>query len=336
MSLVETPGKLLRRAELYNQLGSFVSSGVTLQVALTSVADKRSARHFSAAIHRILNYLQMGDTFAQALHKEPGIIPEFDRSLLEAGENSGRLDECFRMLGDYYADTAALMGKTLWAMAYPFFILHLAVIIFPTSTLVGLINGEVTTFLVQKGMALGVIYGLIVFLMYSLSNQRTMVWRSAMEKILGFVPLLGTARKYLALARLSASLGALLSAGVGTVEAWALAGRSCGSETLRRVTKKFGPKIENGETPSSLVSASWAFPDLFASAYEAGEVSGKLDDCLQRIYRNYKEEASSKLRQFSFWLPNLFFLFIAIGVAYFIITFYMEHFQGLGDALEGM
>lgn len=331
MSLVETPGKLLRRAELYNQLGSYISSGVTLRVALDSLSSKRSARRFQGAILKILNTIDAGGTFGEAINKVPESIPEFDRALLESGESSGRLDVCFKMLGEYYADTASLVGKTIWAMVYPFFIVHLAIIIFPVTSLVEAVQGDLTGFLIKKGLTLGAVYGLIIFLMYCMSNQRSSTWRAVMEKMMGFIPLLGAARKNLALARLSASLGGLLSAGVGTVEAWALAGRSCGSETLKRVTQKMGKRINEGETPGALISRNSAFPDLFVSAYEAGEMSGKLDDSLERIYRNYKEEASSKLQQFSTWLPILFFLVVGISVGYQIITFYMER---MNDAMN--
>ena len=71
-------------------------------------------------------------------------------------------------------------------------------------------------------------------MIYACQGKRGERWRSRVESLLHPVPLLGTARKYLALSRLASALEALIGAGVSIVKSWELAGDACGSPRLQR------------------------------------------------------------------------------------------------------
>ncbi|MDR3668894.1 MAG: hypothetical protein P4L35_18835, partial [Ignavibacteriaceae bacterium] len=66
-----------------------------------------------------------------------------------------------------------------------------------------------------------------------------------MESVFSIVPLLRTAVKYLAVARLAMALDALLSAGVPVVRSWELAASACGSPHLKREISKWIPELEH-------------------------------------------------------------------------------------------
>ncbi len=101
------------------------------------------------------------------------------------------------------------------------------------------------------------------------------------NRSLRFIPVLGTARHYLALSRLAAALEALISAGVNIFEAWDLAAAASGSPALRRAVADWRPKITAGQMPSEAVRACRLFPEMFANFYASGEISGKLDESLR-------------------------------------------------------
>ena len=96
------------------------------------------------------------------------------------------------------------------------------------------------------------------------------------------VPILGTARHYLALSRLAAALEALISAGVNIFEAWDLAATASGSPALRRAVAAWKPRVVAGQMPSEAVRRCPLFPETFANLYASGEISGKLDESLRQ------------------------------------------------------
>ena len=138
-----------------------------------------------------------------------------------------------------------------------------------------------------------------VFLgIHAAQGRRGVTWRRFLERVLKPVPVLGTGRQYLALARLTAALEALLNAGVNIIEAWDLAAAACGSPAIQDEVAAWKPRVVAGVTPAQAVSGSPEFPEMFANLYHSGEVSGKLDETLKRLHAYYDEEGTRKLHNF--------------------------------------
>jgi type II secretory pathway component PulF len=154
------------------------------------------------------------------------------------------------------------------------------------------------------------------------------------EEILDRLPLLGKARRSLAIARLSVALEALLNAGVNMLEAWKIAAAASGSVILRRVIASEMPRMIAGIPPSEIVRSRDEFPSNFATIYHSGEISGTLDDALRRSYVLFHEEGSRKLKQFIFGLAGVLVACVMLLVAFNIIKFYVGYFQQIGDAIN--
>jgi type II secretory pathway component PulF len=90
--------------------------------------------------------------------------------------------------------------------------------------------------------------------------------------------------------------------------------------------------VDAGETPAEALHASGQFPELFASQYATGEISGKLDETLQRLHQYYQEEGSRKLRMVAQWTPRAVYLIIVAGVGYMIVRWWANYFQQIGAA----
>jgi type II secretory pathway component PulF len=169
-------------------------------------------------------------------------------------------------------------------------------------------------------------------LLYAAQARRGEKWRSFLERILRPVPMLGTARHSLALARLAAALEALINAGVRIIEAWELAAAASGSPAIYRAVTAWKPEVMAGRTPSEVVSASRQFPEVFANLYHSGEISGQLDDTLRRLHAYYQEEGSRKMHFVSQWVPRMIYFGVAILVGYKVIMFYMGHINDIKNA----
>lgn len=332
-SIVFTPGQLTRRAELYHQLGQLSVAGLPITNALEQLQRHPPSPAFREPLRLMLQEINAGRTFSEAMAGSGRWVSPFDLALVEAGERSGRLDTTFRTLADLYTERARLTKQMLGELAYPVFLLHFAVLIFAFVRYVG-------TWKIQSGLVViaGVlipIYAMVVVLVYVSQSRHGEAWRSLYEKLLHGVPILGSGRRELALARLALALEALINAGVSIIEAWELAATVSGSAALRRTVHRFLPAVRAGQTPSEAVTACGMFPDLFANQYHAGEVSGKLDETLRRLHRYYQEEGSRKIHAVAQWTPRLIYLVIALSIAYFIINFWMKHFQNIGNVLDG-
>jgi type IV pilus assembly protein PilC len=335
MPFIVTPSQLSERAELYHQLGSLISAGVPILKGLEQVRNHPPSRSYRDPLTRVIENIQNGYTFTQSMTSAGQWLPSFDLALLEAGEKSGRLDACLKLLANYYRDRAQMLRRVIGNLLYPALLFHMAIIIFPITSLVGLVkDGNIFPFLQEKALTLLPIYGVIFFGIWACQGKRGQGWRAFIEMISGWIPILGGAVRDLSLARLAAALEALISAGIPILNAWEIAAVSSGSPRLRRVIFSWKPRFELGQTPAEMLQGSSEFPETFTSLYHAGEISGQQDDCLRRIYIYYQEEGSRKLELFSQWFPKLVYFGVVGYVVYWVFSFWTGYFQQLSDVMK--
>ena len=340
MSFIVTPRQFTQRAEFYHQLAQLMSAGIGIVHALEQIKRNLPNRSFREPLQRLLAELAKGHTFTESLRQLGAWLPEFDIALIDASERSGRLDICFRLLADYYNDRARIAKQVISQLIYPVGLIHFAVFIFvivlPYAA--SQFNTSLLFLFVKAALVLSPLYLVTLFLIYATQSRHSEKWRAWIENLIHPIPILGTARRFLALSRLAAALEALISAGVNIVQAWDLAAAASGSPALRRAVAAWKPKIIAGQTPSEAVRACPKFPEMFANLYATGEVSGKLDDSLRQLQRLYNEEGTRKLYAFAQLTPRLIYFLVALIIAYKIIQSWMKFYgphSDLSNILNG-
>lgn len=330
MALIITPAQLSRRSEFYHQLAQLTAAGIGLVAALGQLQRNPPERSFREPIKRTLNELARGSTFTESLQSAGEWLPAFDVALLQAGEHSGRLDACFRLLADYYRDRARIARQMISDLMYPAFLFHFAIFILPFAQF--FTTGNTAVYLAKTFGVLIPVYVVVFAFIYASQSKHGEAWRARLESLLHPVPVLGTARRYLALSRLSIALESLISAGVNIVEAWPLAANASGSPALRKAVDAWTPLLASGQTPADILGNSHVFPELFTAQYTTGEISGKLDETLRRLHTYFQEEGTRKLHAVSQWLPRGIYLMITLWIGYRIVHFYSDYFNQVKDA----
>ena len=333
MPLIITPRQFTQRAELFHQLNQLTSAGIPIVRALEQIKRSPPARSFREPLQRLLDALTGGATLAESLQSLDW-LPAFDLALIGAGEQSGRLDICYRLLADYYNDRARVTKQVISQLIYPVGLVHLAAFVFlillPFAA--SQFNASLTLLFAKAALILSPFYVAVALLIYATQSKHGESWRAWIEAFLRLVPILGTARHYLALSRLAAALEALISAGVNIFEARDLAATASGSPALRRAVADWKPQLVAGQMPSEAVRLCPLFPDTFANLYASGEVSGKLDESLRHLNRLYNEDGTRKLNAFATWVPRLVYMIVALIIAYKIVQFYAGYFNAINDA----
>jgi type II secretory pathway component PulF len=330
MPLTFTPGQFKRRSEFYYQLAQLTGAGISLPGALEQLRRNPPARAYRQPIQVLLRELGDGCTFSDSMRGVGSWFSGFEQSLLYAGEHSGRLDACFRLLADYYADRARVATRLISDLAYPIFLFHFAVLVFTFVRFVG--GGNWIGFGIQVVALLAPIYVLVGVGIYAAQSTHGEKWRALIEQIVAPVPVLGAARRSLALGRLAAALEALLSAGVTIIEAWELAAAACGSPELRRTVLAWRPLLDAGQTPAEALVASRRFPEVFTNQYSTGEISGQLDDTLKRLHVYYQEEGTRKLHAFAQWTPRAIYIGVMLMIGFLVVRWWSQYFQQVGAA----
>lgn len=331
--LVVTPGQLARRAELYYQISQLVSAGIGLVQAIEQLERNPPSRSFRQPLRLLLVKIHEGASFSDALRATSGWLPQFDISLIEAGERSGRIDVCLRVLSDYYNARARLMKQMLSQLMYPLGLVHFAALVFliivPFAG--SQFQASIPFLLLKTALILSPIYLGTAFLVYAMQSRHGERWRSIIESSLLYVPLIGTARRDMAMARLSLALEALINAGVNIIEAWPIAAEASASPRIKRAVAGWKPLFADGHTPAELLADNRVFPGIFTNFYSSGEVSGRLDESMKRLHTYYQEEGTRKMEMIAQWTPRIIYGIVAGIIAYKIIGFYSNYFQQIGN-----
>jgi len=334
MQLIVTPGQLNQRAEMYHTLGVLLSAGLSTPKALEQLHNNPPARSLRAPIAQLQEYLREGASVGDAVSRMGPWMPAFDAALVDAGDRSGRLDLCFKLLAGYYHERAQMARQMISNLLYPAFLFHFAVLVFSFLDFLQPGHG-VGRFIFDILVVLVPVYAVVGFLIFAGQGLHGVPCRSRVEKVLRRVPLLGSARRSLSLARLAAALEALLNAGVLITNAWELAVAASGSPALARAVQGWKAEVEEGATPAELMKDSPEFPEMFASLYATGEISGQLDETLGRLHRHYQDEANTKMRLIADWTPKLIYYGVMLLIAWQIVSYYY-HLYGPGSDLDNI
>lgn len=311
------------------------TAGVGLIRALEILRNSPPSRPFRPALNQLIERLNSGYTFTESLRTLGRWLPAFDLALIESGEKSGRLDQCFRILSEYYRHRAQFARTVIHHLLFPAATLHVALVVFPTHLLPQLfLEGKIAPFVQEKISTFVPLYIVVGLVIYACQGRHGERWRSLIERFSMLIPYAAHARKDLALARLSISLEGLLSAGVSVTDAWEIAAASSGSPALNRTVQSWRSSIEAGQPPSELVRESKVFPELFSSLYTTGELSGQLDDTLRRLYEHYQDEGFRSMKLLSEWVPRVIYFMIVILIGYQVISFWTGYYSGMMKVIE--
>ena len=297
------------KEHFFHDTAQMLRSGIPLQRALEHLALGRdraaaAARKASPRVNEGLDAALNAGGFS--------IV---DREILAAGEQSGRLEEAFRELADYYAHLAIGRNKAVAASLYPVFILHLGALLLSIPP--AIIAGSLTKFFSQVALFLGAAYlagGLFVLAFWFIA--RTFQSSAAFGRLIRGVPVLGSFFWDAALARFCLVLSLGIRSADGVLSSLRRAGRASKCADVEAASEAAVPAIRSGGGFAASLAASQSFPVDLERAFHVAEASGRLDEELTRWAGIYRERFFKRIESLTEWLPRILYLLVVALVVY--------------------
>lgn len=321
-----------RKCVLYHELHRYVHAGLDLPRAIDSFLTERSASSVRQTMQRIHDRLSRGSSVEQAF-TDPA-FSKVEQAMIGAAERSGRLDQAMSYLSQYF-QTLADTSRTIWQnVSYPIFLVHFAAIILPIPKLV---TEGVSGYFIRVGATLAAVYGValtvwgICWLLARISEKEP-----SMDAVVQTVPVIGWARRNLALARFFASLEMLVNAGIGLPEALSRAAGTTRSSFLESSVRKALPEIERGVPADQALRSAGAFPEQVLRGMKVGLDTGSLDIEMGRWGAFYWQKAQDGIRSVSKWVPRIIYLIIVLGIAIQIVSVFQSIMDTQSKFLDGL
>jgi type IV pilus assembly protein PilC len=323
-----------------SHLHSSVSAGIPLLDSLRAFVQVLPEGGFSDVVGQIVTSLEAGKSLADALREHPRTFPSLYVHMVETGEESGRMESVLESLLGYLEWQDEIVKDLRQATVYPTVVLSLvfALITFlltfvlprfigifsstemvlPTPTIWLMAVGNVFSHYWYWGLAL---LGLAVAgLKWA---RRTPKGGVVIDHLLFRLPVFGTSILYIALSRLTYSLGLLLDAGIDISRSLTLTTGAVGNRYLARETTHIHDRVLAGHGLAESIGRSDIFPPLMLQMVTIGEQSGTLPQTLDRMTDYLKREVKASLkRAFSILEPAItVFLGVVVGGIALIIFY---------------
>lgn len=318
------------KSRIYANLEKYARSGMGMEKACLSLLDQpRLSRTEKQIYEGILTGIRQGKSIGDALGESSRAISPLEHEVVSASEEGGKLDKGFSHLSSYFTRIDRTRRKILKGLAYPLILIHLAV---PVSTLaVTVFSGfrmdgsaapvNLRDAFLQSGQTMLLVYLLLALFLvgfvFLLKAART---SAGIDGILSLLPLLGKARRSVAMERFSQVFEIFLLSGKKMSDSLHGAARASGSGLLLQAGTKGAAIVAAGDSLATAIYASpRAFPRDFSRGLAAAEESGQLDHELAEWGRFYSDSAAEAMDQLAEWTPKLFYWAILLLVAGLII-----------------
>jgi len=317
------------------QIAGLVGSGLTLERALTALADEADTEqqhHLVAALRAEVN---AGSSFAKALARFPREFSDIYIAVVGAGEQSGHLGMVLERLADDLEERQALNAKLLAATLYPAIVTVAAlaiVLLLMTYVVPQVANVFAGTkralpllTVIMLGMSAFVrSWGLVMLAALALAFAglrlalRNPPFRERFDAGWLKLPLIGRLARGYNAARFAGTLAMLAGAGVPILKALQAAAETLGNRAMRGDALDALVLVREGAPLASAIGQKKRFPGLLSMFARLGEQTGQLPQMLQRAANQLSAEVQRRAMQMATLLEPL--LIIGMGLVVMLIV----------------
>ncbi len=296
------------------EIATLLKAGMPLDRAmevLVQLAEHDGVRDLLIAIR---NDVRGGESLSTALDKHKNHFDRFYINMVRAGEAGGALSNVLNRLSEYRTRAKELRDTITSAMIYPVILLFVTVgsVIYLMSSVVPKFKPvlkqskkalpAITDFVmgmsdfVSEYWSTAMIVAAAVVLLISrlMKSER---YKPVLDRLWLKVPLLGTLIQRLETARLTRTLGTLLSNGVPLVNAMGIARETLGNAYMAEALVSVTRDMKEGRGFGKPLMETKRFPPFAVHMIMVGEETGQLDSLLFQVADVYDREVAAAVKR---------------------------------------
>lgn len=326
-------------------LATALNSGLMLVEALELVQQQVEEENLKSIIISIVNDLKTGKKFSSALSKFPDVFSPLYISMIQAGEESGRLSEILNQLSQYLEKSFSLRSRVISALVYPTVVLLVALgvlFLFLTyivprfSSLFEAYGGNLpglTVAVINIGNFLKQNFLLIIFIISLLTIAFLVAYRHSIElrkyiqRLLVSIPIIGKLIKVDMISRFSKTMAILLDSGVVLIDAISLASSVTGNYDFVGGMQEVIEGLRVGRKLTELLTAVNLFPPMVLQMVKVGEETGTLKEMFEKISEYYESELENSINVVMSLLSPVLVVIVGIIIGFLVISLFLPIFS---------
>jgi type IV pilus assembly protein PilC len=137
------------------------------------------------------------------------------------------------------------------------------------------------------------------------------------------MPIFGDLILKVSIARLTRTLGTLISSGVPILKALTIVRETIGNEVIVRAITLIHDSIREGESIVGPLRESKIFPPMVAGMVDVGEQTGNLAEMLIKVADTYEEEVEVSVQGLTAVLEPVLIITLAVIVGFIVIAMFL-------------
>jgi len=324
------------REQIYSELAKLLGAGFPASQALDTLLDHRLPKAQDTFVRVLKKEIASRQDLAEAVAAGLGIKAgdDLDTSLVQAGQEGGRLPESLTQLSTHYGRERRTTAVVRTRLIYPFLLLHLGIIL--PALPKAITSGDAAGVWTKVALLIGLLWVIGIIAWFTLRALSKIGGRNCpTDRILRRIPFYGAIRRRGAMSRFADVFGFFLTAGKYVSPALRAAGRASGSALILRDAEHMARRIEkDGSTLSGAIPKRTVLPPSFVRGLSTAESAGSLDNEMANWSTHFAERTEAAAENFGSWVPKIIYFLILGIVAYQIITMMRGVYSGYEEMLD--
>ena len=327
------------------QLATLVNAGVSMVRGLGVMCDQCANPRLKIALTEVLDDVQQGTNFSDALRKHPKVFDKLYCAMVQAGETGGVLDDVLARLATLLEDSARLTNQIKSAMTYPIVVSSIAVIIFLAMCIFIIpvfdgvfksLGGELPAFTQILVNISNFLKSEKIFIIPAIAFAIVFVYRRVyatpagqlyLDGVFLKLPLFGDLVVKTAVARFARTFGSLSRAGVPILASLEITAETAGNLVISNAIDSARNSVREGGQIAPAMEKTEVFPVMALQMVSIGEETGEIDKMLMKVADFYENEVEEAVKALTSLMEPLMIVVLGGMVGSIIVGMYLPIFS---------
>ncbi len=332
------------------QFSIMINTHIPILDCLDILRNQQYSSYFRGILDVIHEDVKSGIVLSAALEKHAKVFPDFFRSMVYVGEQSGKLESVFVALAEYYETDAGIKRKVKSAMSYPLMLLVMAVgivilmlaFVIPTfretlSQLEVEISGltkaiyDMSDFLLANWLYM--LAGAILIALAIFGILQTEKGKYGFDYLKVHIPFIKRVQINTITARFARGFALLLSSGMDLTEAMDSIEVVLGNRYVKTRFHAAADSVRQGMSLTNAFETYKLFPAMMNQMITVGEKTNSLDEVLTRSCVFFDSQVETSLNSVTSKIQPVMLILIGGVIAVMFMGVYspmLSIMTGLG------
>lgn len=317
------------------QFSTLISAGLPLEASLSTLSEQTEDKRLGQVLSQVREKVSEGGSLVNSLKDHKNVFSDIYISIVGAGEASGNLDVVLLRLADFLEKQASLKSKVRSAFVYPIFmfVIGSGVLAFMMTFVIPKITKIFeesqkalpysTVILINTSNFITEYYYLIFIFLVGLTYIvlryiKTDKGKEQKDRLSLKIPIFGKINRMVILARVTRTLGTLLSSGIPLLDALRIGGEVSGNQVYINSLQNVSENVKEGTSLARPLEQSGVFPPMMTRMIAVGEQTGELEEMLNKVADSYDQQVETTLSALTSLLEPIMIVVMG-GIVGFIV-----------------